>query len=262
MDNKKTIRFLDGKYRDLFTIEDGEEIIVTLSTGETKTYQCFYEDIFHFRIKGGSVYHIDQFVEIMVRNGNTYAPANRPLPERPVITKECVITFEGDHRPRQFKWTVTGIDAERCINEIRSNERTEHTKYTKKLFMSWYDCEATVAEIDMDGNVIPDAGCEPVSKANLPDGAVVLEGEIPYKLDALYDMVAQAYGYSEEAIGKMKYAPDKILVSNHILDQQYAAAEDAEINSTEYTMYQANSGPKSNKALKGNAVVVQDGFFH
>jgi len=74
-------------------------------------------------------------------------------------------------------------------------------------------------------------------------------------------MIARKYGYGEAAIDNMKYEPSKILVSKHILDQQYVAAEDVGMDSTWYAMYQANSGPKTDITLKGNTVVAQDGFF-
>jgi len=260
MENTKTIRFLDSKYRDYFTIEDGEEIVITYPSGETVTRQCFYEGECHFRTKGGDTYHIDQFTEIMKRNGNTYAPANKPLPEIKAVTRECKVTVEDGGGFRFFKWVVTGIDAERCMGDIRHNQRTERTEFSDKIFKRWYDCEATVVEVDLHDNEIPETERQPLG-AELPDGAVVLDGEIPFKLDELYDMVAREYGYGEAAIDNMRYEPSKILVSKHILDQQYVAAEDAGIDSIGYAMYQANSGPKQDKTLKGNAVVVQDGFF-
>lgn len=261
MEKKKIIRFINSNYKELFTIEDGEEVTVTRSNGETISSQCFYIDEMHFRTGGGSVYHICQFAEIMERNGSTCVPANRPLPEKTIQTLEFKVTIQDGDAFRCFKWTVTGDDAEGCKNNIREDERTERTEFTDKLFRSWYDCEATVVELDAEGNEIPEDKRQPLSVAALPDGAITLKGAIPYKLNEFYDMVAREYGLNEKVINDVRYDPNKILVSRHILDQQYMAAEEAGVQSTAYSMMQLNSGPMRDKKLVGNMVVVQDGFF-
>lgn len=262
MEEKKIIRFINSNYKELFTIEDGEEVTVTRSNGETVTNQCFYIDEYHFRTKGGSVYHICQFAEILERNGSTCVPANRPLPEKTIQTLEFKVTVQDGDTFRCFKWTVTGDDVEDCKNSIRNDERTERTEYSDKLFRSWYGCDATVIELDADGNEIPEDKRRPLSAAaELPQGAVTLNGKIPFKMDEFYNMVAREYGLSEMEIEAVRYDPTKIFVSRHILDQQYVAAEEAGVQSTAYSMLQLNSGPKKDRKLSGNMVVVQDGFF-
>ena len=74
------ICFIDSSYKDLFRIEDGGKITITLDTGEKLERTCRYIDEVHAEI-GNSLYHICQFAEIMERNGSTYAPEKPMLPE-------------------------------------------------------------------------------------------------------------------------------------------------------------------------------------
>lgn len=75
---KQGIRFVDSKYSEKFRISDGEKISLTLGyDGEHKEPVCRYIDPAHFELGTGgraNLYHIDQFAEIMKRNGNTYEP--------------------------------------------------------------------------------------------------------------------------------------------------------------------------------------------
>ena len=78
MDNEqKTIRFIDSSYRNLFTLPDGERIMLTFSDGETATRKCQYIDEYHTQV-GNNVFHICEFAERMERNGTLYAP-EKPL---------------------------------------------------------------------------------------------------------------------------------------------------------------------------------------
>ena len=67
------IRFIDSEYHTLFTIKDGESIIITRFDGEKLILPCTYIDDYHICI-GGSAYHICEFAEMQERNGNTYVP--------------------------------------------------------------------------------------------------------------------------------------------------------------------------------------------
>lgn len=71
-DNK--IRFIDTNYNELFTINDGDEIIVKYESGEVNAKTCHYIDDYHTKI-GGKVYHIHEFAEMMERNSNKYEPS-------------------------------------------------------------------------------------------------------------------------------------------------------------------------------------------
>ena len=71
--DKRDIRFIDSAYRTLFTIKDGESIVITRFDGEKMVFPCKYIDDCHVCI-GNSAYHICEFAEMQERNGNTYVP--------------------------------------------------------------------------------------------------------------------------------------------------------------------------------------------
>lgn len=70
---KKKIRFIDPHYNDLFSINDGEPIIITTARGEKLERECHYIDDYHTKI-GYPIYHICEFAERMQENGNTFEP--------------------------------------------------------------------------------------------------------------------------------------------------------------------------------------------
>lgn len=72
--DERVIRFIDSEYHTLFTIKDGESIVITRFDGEKMILSCAYIDDSHSCI-GGSVYHIREFAETQERNGNTYVPS-------------------------------------------------------------------------------------------------------------------------------------------------------------------------------------------
>jgi hypothetical protein len=72
--DKRVIRFIDSDYHTLFTIRDGESIVITRFDGEKLILPCTYIDDYHTRI-GSSVCHICEFAEMQERNGNLYVPS-------------------------------------------------------------------------------------------------------------------------------------------------------------------------------------------
>ena len=72
--DERMIRFIDSEYHTLFTIKDGESIVITRFDGEQLILPCTYIDDCHTRI-GSSVCHICEFAEIQERNGNLYVPS-------------------------------------------------------------------------------------------------------------------------------------------------------------------------------------------
>ena len=77
--DKKTIRFIDSHYNDLFHIPDGGRIKIIQYNGEELIRQCKYIDDYHLSIhkegdEYGNTFHICEFAEICERNGNTYEP--------------------------------------------------------------------------------------------------------------------------------------------------------------------------------------------
>jgi len=71
--NSRYIRFVDTCYEELFTIPDGESITITFNDGHKENRTCRFYDIAHTEI-GGKLFHIEEWAEIMERNGYTYAP--------------------------------------------------------------------------------------------------------------------------------------------------------------------------------------------
>ena len=71
--DKRMIRFIDSEYHTLFTIKDGESIVITRFDGEKMVFPCKYIDDCHVCI-GNSAYHICEFAEMQERSGNTYVP--------------------------------------------------------------------------------------------------------------------------------------------------------------------------------------------
>lgn len=63
---KRTIRFVNTSFRDLFRIKDWERIVMRFPTGEVQIVKCEYMDAYHFR--GRQVYHIFQFAEMCAQN--------------------------------------------------------------------------------------------------------------------------------------------------------------------------------------------------
>ena len=71
--DKRMIRFIDSEYHTLFSIQDGESIVITRFDGERMVFPCKYIDDYHVYI-GNSAYHICEFAEMQERSGNTYVP--------------------------------------------------------------------------------------------------------------------------------------------------------------------------------------------
>jgi hypothetical protein len=71
--DKKMVRFIDSSCKDLFSILDGGNVVLTYFDGETAIYPCRYIDEHHAEI-GHRFFHIREFAELMERSGATYAP--------------------------------------------------------------------------------------------------------------------------------------------------------------------------------------------
>ena len=86
---KDIIRFIDSKYKTLFFLPNGENIIVTRPDGERLTRSCRFLDPTHTLV-GREVYHIWQFASLMEKAGNTYAPEK--IPELPPLCASVLPT--------------------------------------------------------------------------------------------------------------------------------------------------------------------------
>lgn len=72
--DERVIRFIDSEYHTLFTIKDGESIVINRFDGEKMVLPCKYIDDCHVCV-GNSAYHICEFAEMQERSGNTYVPS-------------------------------------------------------------------------------------------------------------------------------------------------------------------------------------------
>ena len=103
--DERVIRFIDSEYHTLFTIKDGESIVITRFDGEKMVFPCKYIDDCHVCI-GNSAYHICKFAEMQERNGNTYGPS------APKISDE-IGTYDQDADD-----TLVVADAEKKLSEL------------------------------------------------------------------------------------------------------------------------------------------------
>ena len=99
--DKRAIRFIDSEYHTLFTIKDGESIVITRFDGEKMILSCTYIDDYHVCV-GNSTYHICEFAEMQERNGNTY------VPRTPKISDE-IGTYEIYQIPATAPSAWTGV---------------------------------------------------------------------------------------------------------------------------------------------------------
>lgn len=69
----KAVRFIDSEYRQLFTVPDGGNIVLTQPDGTRDTLPCRYIDNSHALINGFA-FHIHQFAMIQEQKGVVYMP--------------------------------------------------------------------------------------------------------------------------------------------------------------------------------------------
>ena len=84
--DKRMIRFIDSEYHTLFTVKDGEDIVVTDLAGRAMILPCTYIDDYHAKI-GSSVFHICEFAEWQEHTGSRYMP-REPKPGDTLDTYE------------------------------------------------------------------------------------------------------------------------------------------------------------------------------
>ena len=100
--DNRDIRFIDSAYRTLFTIKDGESIVITRFDGEKMVLPCKYIDDCHVCV-GNSAYHICEFAEMQERSGNTYVPSAPKSAARSAPMKSI-------KSPQPLMWTtISGL---------------------------------------------------------------------------------------------------------------------------------------------------------
>ena len=80
--NGRAIRSIDSEYRQLFTVPDGANIVLTQLDGTRSTLPCQYIDDTHAFIDG-LTFHIHQFALVQEQRGAVY------LPEHPGAADIC-----------------------------------------------------------------------------------------------------------------------------------------------------------------------------
>lgn len=78
------IRFITPQYKELFRLQDGDQIHIITGGGSTRTRFCRYIDDTHFETSGtyaSALYHICEFAERLERTGAAVIPLRRCLPE-------------------------------------------------------------------------------------------------------------------------------------------------------------------------------------
>ena len=80
INDPKFIRFITPRYEELFTIPDGEQILLSYVDGTKEAFACKYLDEYHFML-GWRSYHICEFAEKMQATGTKV----KPFPEKHVI---------------------------------------------------------------------------------------------------------------------------------------------------------------------------------
>ena len=89
--DNRMIRFIDSEYNTLFTVKDGERIVLTNLDDQTEILACTYIDDCHTKI-GSTTFHIRQFAEIQENYGIRYMPCE-PKPEDMVDTYEIYLSL-------------------------------------------------------------------------------------------------------------------------------------------------------------------------
>ena len=73
LNEPKFIRFITPHYEDLFTIPDGEQVLLCYTDGTKEAFVCKYLDDYHFML-GWRSYHICEFAEKMQATGTRVEP--------------------------------------------------------------------------------------------------------------------------------------------------------------------------------------------
>ena len=137
--DERMIRFIDSEYHTLFTIKDGESIVITRFDGEKMVLPCKYIDDCHVCI-GNSAYHICEFAEMQECSGNTYVPA------APKIIAE-IGTMKSIRSPQPLMWTTISALTRRQRENSRALIISVHTPVCTQRKIRWRICGQSTIEI-------------------------------------------------------------------------------------------------------------------
>ena len=108
----REIRFITPEYKELFRIPDGGNIL--FCKGKTKKRLiCRYLDDYHFKIEGGSVYHICEFAEKVKAQGAYCVPFPR----------------------KRYIWSDLDLNLKDWIDDIyRDDPELDRSEYENRMY--------------------------------------------------------------------------------------------------------------------------------
>ena len=152
------IRFIDSRYKELFRLPDGGNIIITHTDGEKIKAYCRYIDETHAEI-GKNTYHICEFAQHMEDCGATYAPAEPLIPEMCYSTLpssgEVIKVFRGDRSYIPLKMPIDSATARKYADD--KNRRLGVSKAQEAAMLAgsmfgWSVPAADAKNYDENGN--------------------------------------------------------------------------------------------------------------
>ncbi|MGM9601497.1 MAG: hypothetical protein ACI3W5_07940 [Faecousia sp.] len=156
---EKGIRFITPDYKEIFRIQDGDKVRITLSTDETLDRVCRYIDDYHVEV-GRNLYHICEFSERMVQCGNTVIPLRSSLPEKcfSVLpsTGELIYLSRGEKGYQPSKVSFAGEEGRSYADHMNQNSGVSKAQEAAMLAGSMFGWEKPAADPkNYDENGIP-----------------------------------------------------------------------------------------------------------
>lgn len=158
---EKGIKFINSRYKKLFTIPDGDKIQITLRNGKKEMRTCRYIDEYHLEV-GNNLYHICQFAEIMENNGNSVIPMRSSLPEQCFVyvdtTNEIGLVKKGEKGYSVSSYTVEEPEKNKKLvkhlNDKLNISDVQYSAMTAGSMFGWEDACANPDNYDTNGMFI------------------------------------------------------------------------------------------------------------
>ncbi|MCM1284747.1 MAG: hypothetical protein NC213_09060 [Acetobacter sp.] len=155
---EKGIKFVDSRYKKLFTIPDGDKIQITFYDGTKELRTCRYIDEYHTEI-GEHLYHICQFAELMENNGNSVIPMRSSLPEQCFVyvdtTNEIGLVKKGEKGYSVSSYTVEDPEKNKelvkYLNDKLNISDVQYSAMTAGSMFGWKDPCANPDNYDKNG---------------------------------------------------------------------------------------------------------------
>ena len=154
------IRFITPNYRELFRIADGDQIRMTLTSGETQDRICRYIDETHLEV-GGSLYHICEFAERIQRSGIQVIPLRSSLPDKCFSTLEAsgelIVITKGEkgYAPTgTFPQNASPEGGAAALNEANGITKAQEAAMVAGSMFGWAVPAADPRNYDANGNPV------------------------------------------------------------------------------------------------------------